>query len=365
MNKLLTLVLFSLLQSVSGKTPADSTAGNWELGLTGDYGFLIAHRPAVRPMQEEHVRGFEITWQYATSGNKSWESDFLFPGKGITMAFFNLGSPHHLGRGVAVYPFFNFPLHSERDFRLFFRYGMGLGYVEKVFTPNENFKNSTIGSHLNGILHVDLHAEKALDEKTVLEAGAGITHFSNGSTAMPNLGINLALAHVSVFHYFGDKKPYRTSKAESFIRKGHFEMYLAGGFKKIYPPLGKNYSIATLSALRLQSISSKTSWGLGADLFYDQSLLVRLQRSEVPDVGTKDNFRPGIYGAYRVRAGNVGLMFNMGFYPYTRWKEDGMIYHRVCLRYYFGNFFACINLKTHWARADFIEWGLGWRMGKE
>jgi hypothetical protein len=70
--------------------------------------------------------------------------------------------------------------------------------------------------------------------------------------------------------------------------------------------------------------------------------------------------RPGIHGAYQLRIATIGLLFNLGFYPYTRYKNDGNFYHRIGLRYYHERFFACVNLKTHYARADFFEWGLGW-----
>ena len=39
----------------------DSTNGSWNLLLKGDYGFVIAHRPQLEILQEEHVKGFEIT----------------------------------------------------------------------------------------------------------------------------------------------------------------------------------------------------------------------------------------------------------------------------------------------------------------
>ena len=114
----------------------------------------------------------------------------------------------------------------------------------------------------------------------------------------------------------------------------------------------------------MQAISQRSDWGIGADLFYDESIQHRLILDHQTSTTNADNFRPGIYGAYQIAAGNLGLMFNMGFYPYSKWKGDGNFYHRICFRYYIRNFIVCMNLKTHYAKADFIEWGIGWKFGK-
>ena len=58
-------------------------------------------------------------------------------------------------------------------------------------------------------------------------------------------------------------------------------------------------------------------------------------------------------------------MFNMGHYLYNGWKDDGNIYHRICLNYYFEKLFICLNLKTHYARADMVELGVGYRIKKK
>ena len=114
----------------------------------------------------------------------------------------------------------------------------------------------------------------------------------------------------------------------------------------------------------MQAISQRSDWGIGADLFYDESIQHRLILDHQTSTTNADNFRPGIYGAYQIAAGNLGLMFNMGFYPYSKWKGDGNFYHRICFRYYIRNLIVCMNLKTHYAKADFIEWGIGWKFGK-
>jgi len=49
-------------------------------------------------------------------------------------------------------------------------------------------------------------------------------------------------------------------------------------------------------------------------------------------------------------------------YPYNIEEEDGWFYTRASLQYAFTNhLFLSIGLKTHLQKAEFIEWGIGYR----
>lgn len=343
----------------------DSTNGNWNLQIRTDYGFIIAHRPALEPLQEEHVKGFEITISRQSFGKDDWENNFNFPSYGITIAAFDLGSKEKLGTGIALYPFIDFPLGKNHLRGLHFRYGMGLGYVEKIFNRKDNFKNAAIGSHFNEAVHFDLHYEKRISKKSDLELGAGITHFSNGAFHLPNLGINIATINLAYRLAFGDKKAFVKRETQPFSKKPAILIHAGGFSKSIYPPLGKQYFAAAISSMYFKPISNKSAWGLGFDLFYDNSISARIDRLGLTQSKSIDDFRPGLYGAYHLSFHKIGLMFNMGYYLYNGWKDDGNIYHKICLNYYFKKVFLCLNLKSHYARADMIELGVGYRITKK
>ena len=342
----------------------DSTNGSWNLQLRADYGFIIAHRPELKPVQEKHLKGFEISLARTSDGCKDWQNLYNFPNYGITFAAFDLGSPAYLGNGIVVYPFVDFPLSKNPKNKIHFRYGMGLGYVEKIFNAVDNYKNAAVGSHLNGVIHFDLHVEKNILKHSSLEFGAGITHYSNGSFSMPNLGINIATINLGYHHSFGNNSVINHRQISEINKKADLHLYTGGFIKKIVPPLGKNYFAAVISALHFKPINHKTAWGIGTDIFYDNSIPVRIKNREEKQTSEINNFRSGIYGAYHLSVGKMGIMFNMGYYLYNAYKYDGNIYHRICLRYYFEKTFICLNLKTHYARADFIELGFGYRLRK-
>jgi hypothetical protein len=57
------------------------------------------------------------------------------------------------------------------------------------------------------------------------------------------------------------------------------------------------------------------------------------------------------------------MLFENGYYLYNRYKDDGNIYSRLCLRYHFSDrYFAVLNLKSHFAKADYWEYGIGMRL---
>ena len=125
--------------------------------------------------------------------------------------------------------------------------------------------------------------------------------------------------------------------------------------------MGPKYYAAIFSSTYFFPAKHKSDLGLGLDFFYDNSLSIKNSR-ETGDSAQSANFRPGIHGSYQLKVASIGILFDMGFYPYSEYKGDGLFYHRIGVRYYFKNLFACINLKTHYARADFIEWGVGWNL---
>lgn len=361
MRCLLTLK-FSLLTLLACASAADSTNGVWKMIVHGDYGFILAHRPALEPLQEAHVKGFQLTMSRCSNGKAYWQEAFLYPDYGITLAVFDLGSHAKLGTGITVYPFIDFPLGKNGWNNFHFRYGMGIGYVEKTFDANDNIKNAAIGSHINGVIHFDLHYSKNITGRTSLELGSGITHYSNGSYSLPNLGINIATVNLGIQHTFGAHQEILHPTKPEYNKTTQFHIYTGGFIKRVYPPNGRNYFAATVSGLIFKPLNLKSALGFGADIFYDNSIARRIEDLNGTKAEQIKNFRSGIYGAYQLSIGKLGLMFNMGYYLYNEWKADGNIYHRICVRYYFEKIFLCMNLKTHYARADFIELGAGIRI---
>ena len=129
--------------------------------------------------------------------------------------------------------------------------------------------------------------------------------------------------------------------------------------------------------------------GLGADVFYDgvydgqtQAVRTFLTTNEF-----RNKFRFGMSWQHELILGRFIGGIDLGLYlynplknlePYTDAKlttlnkpliysynidtEDGWFYTRITMKYLINNhLFASIGLKTHLQKAEFIEWGLGYK----
>ena len=105
------IVIILLLQRISViGSPGDSLLferdipGSWGIEGRLTYGFIIAHREALMPLQQQHLSSAEVSVFKTTNGSRTWESEFLLPEKGIHLSFIQPGSPDKLGNAIAFYP---------------------------------------------------------------------------------------------------------------------------------------------------------------------------------------------------------------------------------------------------------------------
>lgn len=189
-------------------TISDSTAGSIKVSADFHYGFVIAHRPLLVPLQQNHVLGFDLHVSKPTYGKANWNKIYIFPQVGLNYSYFNLGDPEHLGRAHTLYPFVLFPVNKNPNLQFNIRFGAGVGYAEKIFDRLENYKNQAISTHFNAIFAVQTSLYAKIAPRTFLQAAVGVTHFSNGSIGIPNLGINIASLSGGLSYYLGKKQDY-------------------------------------------------------------------------------------------------------------------------------------------------------------
>lgn len=345
--------------NATSETLPDSTAGSIGISVSYLHGFLIAHRPSLVPLQQNHADGYELCINKQTTGSKIWQCIYNYPSIGLKYQFLNSGNPEQIGRGHAIIPYVDFAFGKKLNAQLHLMAGFGLGYIEKPFDVKKNYKNIAIGSHLNGIINASVQYKIMLFQKFYADAGLNLTHFSNGSIVVPNLGINIVTVKSGITYYIGNSKKILREPPPSFEKKYRNTVYLAGALKQIYPVLGADYYAVILSAAKLKQLSARKAIGLGADVHYDSSIKFKIS----PEGGNNKfttGIRAGLNGTYEMIISDFSLLIQMGGYLYNNAKSDGTIYQRLGTRYQFNkNYFACVNLKTHWAKADFFEWGFG------
>ena len=246
-----------------------------------------------------------------------------------------------------------------------FRLGTGLGYISKRFDRLEDYKDEVIGSHINGLMHVNYTNAFRLSNQLSLFANVGITHLSNGSFKTPNLGINIATESMGLSYRFGKDTlhfPKHKERLPFTDKKIFFNLVAAGGAKEILPPDHQKYFVYSFSGSCLKQLGYKSSLGLGLDYFHDASLKPLLQ-SDSSNAGKNLQVGTiGIYLAHDLAINKIHIVMDLGYYLYRQWKADGSVYDRIGYKFFFTNN-ICFNLtlETHWAKADFVECGLGYK----
>ncbi len=336
------------------------------------YGFLWSHRYNMGHLVKKHLTSYEFDISKNTTGNLCWQQPYHFPTSGIAIHVIPLGNPEQLGTAIGVYPYINFPLgNAKRKIKSNLRLGYGLGYITKKFDPLENHKNVAIGSNLNACIVLRLNEMWELNDRNSIELGLGLTHFSNGAARLPNLGLNIPTVNIGYHHYIwqnmctkrsGWTEDKKTHTEEILADKNwHVNVLLVTGFNDIDPPGGKYYGLLNIHSSVMKRTARKHRWGAGIDIMYSDAIRKKLSLDDI-HVSVAGNLQPGAKICYELVLGRLSLPFEMGAYLYTRYKSFGGIYNRFAIHYLVGDHLLVnVSLKTHFARAEYIEYGLGWK----
>ncbi len=74
-----------------------------------------------------------------------------------------------------------------------------------------------------------------------------------------------------------------------------------------------------------------------------------------------DILQAGAKVSYSFNMHRLSLPIDFGYYFYKKQHVNGMFFHRIGLRYMVTkHVIANMTLLTHWAKADYFEWGLGY-----
>ena len=326
------------------------------------YGFVMAHSPRVNHLVTGHTHGFQLN--AGIQGSKSrMQKIYNYPQTGVSLAYFDFANPAVLGSGVCLMAYADLPVIRKDNFLFSIQLADGLGLTTKRFDPVENHKNTLSGTRLNAAIQIFLQTKYVLSGRTDFRLSLGLTHFSNGAYATPNLGINNLSLSSGVIFYFDSLHAIPPKPAfEKPDKKIKFEVIAACGPKEIYPTGGKKYFAWTVSAAGFKPLSNKYHLGIGTDFMYDLSLTERFARDSVFSTAKSNRMRSGIYIANELILSRLTALLDIGFYIYSPFKGNGSSYHRMGLKYFCtDHLFVNYTLKTHYGNADNIELGLGYR----
>jgi hypothetical protein len=237
--------------------------------------------------------------------------------------------------------------------------GVGLAYASKIYDPEDSILilSMGVGSRLNALVQMGV-SNQFFFGKHMFSLALDMTHFSNGSTKVPNYGLNLPF--ISLGYGYRIKESSLDSISRNEVKRPYWEYGLMGiaSVKQINPVGGKYYGCYGLNLVGRRFFNGKSGLEMSIDLFSKQAVLG--YQPQIPKTQL-DIIQLGLFAGYLMPFDKLHVIVGMGYYVRDKYQPEDPVYHRVGLRYVFKNGInANLVLKSHWARADYVEYGIGY-----
>lgn len=344
------------------------------------HGRFLKNSGSLDDIMDNPYDAVNIRIGFQSDGSKQkWDQIYGFPvyGVGFYSAYFNGGE---LGSPQALYMFMRAPVKRWKNLTWNWELSAGLSYGFYAYDPNTNPDQQVIGSEQNVYFNVATGLSYQIKNRWDITFDMDMTHFSNGSTRTPNIGVNLAGLALGARYNFNPvrnytkdiDKDYRPQTRATFERKEipkylrHLEVIFFGSIggktttTQIYD--GPTYFVSSASVDLAWAYHHIGKAGIGFDVFYESALRDYPEKIENASLG--DLTYSGIHIAHYLKMYRLTLVTQLGFNLSDYVSHKGNTYIQVGGSYDITeNFFARAALKTrNGAIADFIEWGVGYRI---
>ncbi len=351
----LSTILLFFVQITLGQAPQEGFDLRYKLG------FLSIHHASMAHLPKTLAQAVELTYFQHTRGKRDYQKHYFYPTLGATLYHGSVGNRELLGRYTGVYGFTEFPIWKIRAFETNVKLGAGLGLTNRCFDNAP--QNIAIGSYLNGMICIGIKSmwRRKNDH---LSIGIDMTHFSNGAAKLPNYGINIPYFSIGYGRNLASRKSQKPDTISvnipSALTKNQWLFTIMGlyGNKEVYAIGGEKYGVYALNISAKRFFNFKAGWELDLDIISKQAI-----HEYIPEVRKTqlDILQLGVYTAYLVPLDRFHFVFGMGVYIRDKYKPEDPVYHRIGFRYQFANgIISNFTLKTHFGRADYLEWGIGY-----
>ncbi len=325
-------------------------------------GINLPFYDAVSYMMKDEVYAIDVSAGFPSQGNSYWERLYNYPVTGAGFSYWTLGNNEVFGKAFALYSFINVPLMKKADrFSVNCQVSAGGAFLTKKFDVYNNYLNRAIGSHGNIYIRMGINGKLKVSSRCNMILEAGTSHFSNGKNKSPNRGLNFASVSLGINYLLTDHNAVFQEPEIPEYRIRYYQSVAIAAGSKVYDNLiNKKYLVSSFYYNVERSINLKSRIGLGAALFYDGSINEALTAEEGITGGAFSNLiRFGLHGSYSLRYKQLILGIQAGHYLYSKFTDLTRIYSRFSLQYLVTDHIAGFTgIKTHYGKADFLEFGL-------
>ncbi|MDT7828116.1 acyloxyacyl hydrolase [Pricia sp. S334] len=345
---------------------SDEPKHNYAFDVSAFYGSIILHNPDISHLITEHPAGLVLGYNRKTYGRENWQQGYNYPDLGASFVYQDMVNPT-LGKNYGLYAHFNF-YFFQRNLQV--RIGQGAAYTTNPYDRNRNFRNNAYGSHIlsSTMLMFNYHKEN-IYKNLGLKAGLSIIHYSNANFKAPNTSTNTLAFNLGLV--------YTLQQAENqYIRREKikvtepikYNLIFRGGVNASDNIGHGEYPFYIISGYADKRLSQKSAVHMGADVFFSNFLkeLIEFQSVSFPEndiAADTDYKRVGIFVGHEMFINKLSVIAQLGYYVYYPYDFEGRVYNRVGLKRYFGKkVFGAVTLKSHGAKAEAVEFGIGIRL---
>jgi hypothetical protein len=365
--KQLLFIVFSLLFSFALYSQEEKK--HFSIEADYFYGNVVEHSLDIAHLITGHPSGFLLSFNNKTFGFREWERQYNSPDWGFTFLFQDMKEPS-LGEHYGLYSHFNFYLLKRN---LMLSIGTGIAYNTNPYDSYTNFKGNAYGSSLLSTTFLRVNYVRELIWKGLgFHTGFMIVHYSNGNAKAPNTSTNtLALNAGLTYQLAYENLPEYIKKTTEidYSEKLKYNIVFRSGINESDVIGLGQHPFYVISAYVDKRLNYKSSLQAGADLFFTEFLkdFIKYRSIAYPEdglTGNEDYKRVGIFVGHELRFNKVAFESQIGYYVYWPYEFEKRIYLRLGLKRYLFNdkLFAAITLKSHWAQAEAIEFGMGVRI---
>ena len=356
------ITLIGLLSFSQEEKPTDSY-----FDLNYFAGNIALHNNDILHLITGHPEGFIFSWNKKTFGNDPWEQRFNYPDYGASFIYQDLKN-EKLGNNFGLYAHYNFYFFKRN---LMFRIGQGLAYNTNPYDKLENPKNVAFGSHILSSTYVMFNYKKErVYDRFGLQAGLSLIHYSNANVTAPNTSVNTIAFNVGLTYNLDDidQKYKDTSTEEKFTEPIKYNLAFRSGINQSDVIGSGQFPFYIFSAYADKRLSHTSAIQFGADVFFSNFLkeLIYYQSVSFPEEnvsGDEDYKRVGLFVGHELFINRMSLETQVGYYVHYPFDFEGRTYIRIGLKRYFGKkFFGAMTLKSHGAKAEAVEFGIGVRL---
>lgn len=305
--------------------------------------------------------------------------DEVRPGSIHQGAYQGVGLARHefnrwLSNPISVYLFQGAPIiNFSHRVSLNYEWNLGMAFGWNAYDEETNPENKVIGSKVTAYIDVDMYLRWMMSRYLDFNAGFSLSHFSNGNTTYPNLGLNTCGIRLGMAYYINRQLPTATPVVrESYpsCRGLYTDVILYGAWKQgvghqgdEYYLLPGRYAVMGFNVNPMYQLNPWLSLGASLDGVYDRSASRENDYTEEPDHTFRRQVALGLSARSEFAMPYFSINFGVGTYLLGNRNNFRGVYEVLALKIHASRRamvhigYSLVDFKT----PNNLMIGLGWR----